>query len=180
MKRPFLIPLGMAIAMIASATPASFATNSPTASPTISNPYGAGAIDPASPNDPILSITNGTKTRKFTMRDLLAMHPTVISIFEPFVKKRQKFTVIPLSNLFEKLAISTTSTVVTKALNNYVYKNKASSFIAATGYLAIKRNGRDIPYDQGGPIRLIYPDTSRWSKSLDPWNWSLSSITATK
>ena len=35
-----------------------------------------------------------------------------------------------------------------------------------------------IPYDQGGPIRIIYPDSSRWSKFLDPWNWSLTRITA--
>ena len=180
MKRSFLISAGVAISMMAPATPASFATNSPTVAPTMSNPYGAGAVDPASPNDPILTIKNGTKTLKFTMRNLLAMHPTEISIFEPFVKKRQKFTVISLSKLFDKLAIRATSTVVTKALNNYIYKNKASLFIEANGYLAIKRNGKDIPYDQGGPIRLIYPDTSSWSKSLDPWNWSLSSITATK
>ena len=114
------------------------------------------------------------------MKNLMAMNPTVISIFEPFVKKRQKFTVIPLAMLFEKLGIRSNSTVATKALNDYVYKNKASAFVAASGYLAIKRNGTDIPYDEGGPIRLVYPDTSSWSKSLDPWNWSLSSITTNR
>ena len=184
MKRRHLISFGVALTLFMGVSPNSFGAGSPapTATPSVSkgNPYGAGAIDPAGPNDPILTITNGSRTQKFTMKNLKAMHPTEISIYEPFVKKRQKFTVIPLAKLFEKLGILSSSTVITKALNDYVYKNKASAFVAANGYLAIKRNGTEIPYDEGGPIRLIYPDTSIWSKSLDPWNWSLSSIIVKK
>lgn len=163
-------------------TPSAFSTGSlkPTAKPLKSNPYGAGTVDPAGPNEPILTITNGSKTQKFTMKNLLEMNPIAISIYEPFVKKRQKFTVISFEKLFEKLGISSNSTVTTKALNNYVYKNKASAFVAASGYLAIKRNGSDIPYDEGGPIRLVYPDTSSWTKSLDAWNWSIRSITTNR
>jgi DMSO/TMAO reductase YedYZ molybdopterin-dependent catalytic subunit len=48
--------------------------------------------------------------------------------------------------------------------------------LTANGYVAIKRNGVDIPYDQGGPIRLVFADNSVWAKNLDAWNWSLSSI----
>ena len=182
MKKANVILTGVAIALVMSVTPSAFSAGSPTptAKPTKSNPYGAGTVDPAGPNEPILTITNGNKTQKFTMKNLLAMNPTVISIYEPFVKKRQKFTVIPLAKLFEKLGINSNSSVTTKALNNYVYKNKASAFVAASGYLAIKRNGSDIPYDEGGPIRLVYPDTSSWSKSLDSWNWSISSITSNR
>lgn len=184
MTRTHLISFGVALTLFMGLSPSSLGAESPTptATPTASksNPYGAGAVDPAGPNDPILTITNGSKTQKFTMKSLMAMHPTEISIFEPFVKKRQKFTVIPLAKLFEKVGILPSSTVITKALNNYVYKNKASAFITANGYLAIKRKGTEIPYDEGGPVRLIYPDTSIWSKSLDPWNWSLSSISVKK
>ena len=180
MKKANAILTGVAIALVMNIMPSAFSAGSPTPTATKSNPYGGGTVDPAGPNEPILTITNGSKTRKFTMKNLLAMNPAVISIFEPFVKKRQKFTVIPLAKLFEKLGINLNSTVTTKALNDYVYKNKASAFVAASGYLAIKRNGTDIPYDEGGPIRLVYPDTSSWSKSLDPWNWSLSSITTNR
>ncbi|MBC7463149.1 MAG: hypothetical protein H7227_02695 [Actinobacteria bacterium] len=153
-------------------------TSSP--KPSVSNPYGAGAIDPAGPNDPILVVTGSSKSQKFTMKDLLALKPIKISLFEPFVKKRQQFSVIRLSYLFKTMEIKSGEKVVTKALNNYEYVNTALEFMAANGYLAIKRNGLDIPYDQGGPIRLVYPDSSKWSKSLDPWNWSLASISVRK
>ncbi len=162
------------------ALPTSNAASSPSPIPSATNPYGGGSVDSAGPNESILTLTNGALVKKFTMQQLIALHPTVISIYEPFVKKRQKFTVVSLSVLFKLVGIKSGSTVITKALNDYVYSNKAVEFTSALGYLAIKRNGVDIPYDQGGPIRIVYPDSSKWAKSLDPWNWSLNSISVKK
>jgi hypothetical protein len=81
-----------------------------------------------------------------------------------------------MKSLFALVGISGNDKVATRALNDYVYSNTASKFLAANGYVAIKRNGVDIPYDQGGPIRLVFADNSIWAKNLDAWNWSLSSI----
>jgi hypothetical protein len=104
------------------------------------------------------------------------MKQETITIYEPFLKKRQSFSVIPLKTFFAFLGIKGGDKVITTALNDYIYSNTAAQFIAADGYLAIKREGAAIGYDQGGPIRIIYPDKSKWAKNLDAWNWSLSSI----
>ena len=174
-KRTFLAVAGAVVVSFALSTLPSSAT--PTPSPhSTTNPYGTGAIDPAGPNDAVLTLHNGTKKRSLTYKALLEMHSSVITIYEPFVKKTQTFTVIPLSLLFNQVGIKGSDTVVTTALNAYGYTNKAVNFIRAQGYLAIKRGGLPIPYDEGGPIRLIYPKLSSWSKLLDPWNWSLSDI----
>lgn len=182
MRRLVIANVALLFVISISLAPSAIAATKPSPSPvsTSKNPYGAGTVDPAGPNDPILTITNGKKSQNFTMKNLMAMHPTVISIFEPFVKKRQKFSVIPLATLFKKLNIPTSAHVMTKALNEYVYTNTASGFIAAKGYLAVKLNGADIPYDQGGPIRIVYPDNSIWAKLADPWNWSMRSISVKK
>ena len=45
--------------------------------------------------------------------------------------------------------------------------------------VATKRDDAPIPYNQGGPIRLVYPDGSKLSSVLDAWNWSLVSINVT-
>ncbi len=45
--------------------------------------------------------------------------------------------------------------------------------------IATKRDGAPIPYDQGGPIRIVFPDGTPLSSNLDAWNWSLASITMT-
>jgi hypothetical protein len=146
----------------------------PSASP--SNPYGAAPIDPPALTDPLLTVSKGSTSSVLTMTQLIALGTSDISIYEPFVKQRQTFTVIPLTKIFALASISGSDSVDTKALNDYVYTNTAAKFVAAKGYLAIKRNGLDIPFDQGGPIRIVFPDDSTWTKFLDPWNWSLSSI----
>jgi hypothetical protein len=140
------------------------------------NPYGTATIDPAAPNEIILTISKGSRKVEFAYPRLLKLKHSTISIYEPFLEKRQTFTVIRLQTLFNFAGISGKDVVLTKALNDYIFTGSASDFIASQGYLAIKRNGSPISYDQGGPIRIVFPDDSKWSKNLDAWNWSLSTI----
>lgn len=179
-KLLFLLPLVVLILTgCGSATSSTYpvkGTTTPTPSASPSNPYGAAPVDPPAPTDPILTLSKGSKSMTLTMAKLLSLGTSEISIYEPFVKLRQSFTVIPLATLFKMVGISGAEKVMTKALNDYVYTNTAAKFLSANGYLAVKRNGIDIPFDQGGPIRIVFPDGSTWSHFLDPWNWSLSSI----
>ena len=140
------------------------------------NPYGVSNVDPAGPNEVILTVSKGKKKVTFTTSQLMALKSSTISIYEPFVKRRQSFTVIPLETFFKLVGISGSDKVNTKALNDYVYTNTAKKFIEAKTFVAIKRSGNPIGYDEGGPIRLIFGDNSKWAKYLDAWNWSLISI----
>jgi hypothetical protein len=140
------------------------------------NPYGTGTIDPAAPNEVILTITKGSRVVEFAYPRLQKLKLSTITIYEPFLKKRQSFSVIPLKTLFAFAGISGKDQVKTTALNDYIFVESAENFVSAGAYLAIKINGQPIGYDQGGPIRLIFSDKSKWSKNLDAWNWSLASI----
>ena len=140
------------------------------------NPYGGTAISPPAPTEVIFSITNGSLLKTYSMNDLRKMKPVSLAIYEPFVKKRQTFLAIPLSTFVKEAKISSAAKLSTIALNDYVYDNSVSNFIKAKAYIAIARSGKPIAYDQGGPIRIIFPTGSMWSKNLDPWNWSLRSI----
>jgi len=140
------------------------------------NPYGGAKVSPPAPTEVILTISKGSVSKKLSMNDLMAMKSTTITIHEPFVKKVQSFRVITLKSLFALVAINGADKVQTVALNDYIYTNTASSFLTAGGYLAITRSGKPIGYDQGGPIRIIFADKSKWAKFLDPWNWSLKKI----
>jgi hypothetical protein len=163
------------ISILSFAAPLSCTTISE-ASQVATNPYGASTIDPAGPNEVILTVSSKSLTKTYKYADLVKLAKQDLIIHEPFLKKVQKFRVIPLATLFAASKISASSQVVTQALNDYIYTNKASTFVKAKGYLAIQRTDKEIPYDQGGPIRIIYPDNSTWAKFLDPWNWSISSI----
>jgi hypothetical protein len=148
----------------------------PSATAADKNPYGTSTVDPAGPNEVIFTIYKGSRKAEFTVAKLLKMKSSVVSIYEPFIKKRQTFTVIPMKNFFALAGISGNDKVITTALNDYTYSNTAAKFIAANAYVAIKRDGKPISYDQGGPLRLVFDDQSKWAKQLDAWNWSLASI----
>jgi hypothetical protein len=148
----------------------------PSSAATYSNPYGGVKVPPPSENEIILTVIKGKSSKSLSMKDLKAMKSVTIKIDEPFVKKTQTFKAIPLKNLFAFVGIKGSDKVQTIALNDYIYTNTAANFITSDGYLAFARTGKPIGYDQGGPIRIIFPDDSRWAKFLDPWNWSLKSL----
>ena len=164
-----VIAVGVSAMMFFAFAPAATAADT-------TNPYGTSNVDPAGPNEVIFTVSKGSKKVQFTSAKLNKLKTTTITIYEPFLKKPQTFTVVTMKSLFALVGISGNEKVSTRALNDYVYTNTAAKFNAANAYIAIKRNGADIPYDQGGPIRLVFPDNSIWAKNLDAWNWSLSSI----
>lgn len=168
MKRTLalVLTMGLVLSLPASLSQAAESTN----------PYGSTTVDPAAPNEVIFTVSKGKRKSTFTYNQLTKLKSKTITIYEPFLKKRQTFTVIPIQQFFTLVGISGSDKVETRALNDYAYINTASQFIKAGALVAIKRSGKEIPYDQGGPIRLIYSDKSSWSKELDAWNWSLDSI----
>jgi hypothetical protein len=168
MKKAAAIVLSIALTLILAPLTANAETK---------NPYGTSKIDPAGPNEVIFTVSKGNKKALFTTIKLSKMKSSVISIYEPFLKKRQRFTVIPIKNFFTFVGISGKDKVMTIALNDYLYSNTAANFLANNAYIAIKRDGVDIPYDQGGPLRIIFADNSKWAKNLDAWNWSLAALT---
>ena len=148
----------------------------PSANAADANPYGGAKVAPPAPTETILVISKGSVSKNLSMNDLKAMKSSTLVIHEPFVKRVQSFRVIPLKTLFALAGIKGADKVQTIALNDYIYTNTSDNFTTAQGYLAITRSGKAIGYDQGGPIRIIFPDKSKWAKFLDPWNWSLKMI----
>ena len=92
--------LSTATGLVLAATGASTAANKPAANPYL--PYGATPIDPPGANTTVLTIRAHGKSKSYRMVDLLAQKSSSVTINEPFVKKVQSFTVIPLASLFSQ------------------------------------------------------------------------------
>ncbi len=159
----------------------SSSAGSPTtqASASTTNPYGVPSIDPPAPNEAVLQVKGGAAPLSLTLDQLDALGNTTITIDEPFVKKRQTFSGVPLATLLSKAGIPTTATINTVAVNDYHYAAPAGTMVASEALIATRRDGAPIPYDQGGPIRIVFPDGTPLSSVLDAWNWSLASISVT-
>lgn len=177
-----VLALGAALAGCSSADPAP-GSSSETASPSVSSttPYGTLAIDPAGPDEPVLEVDGGSSGhQEFTLVQLEALGTTTITVDEPFVKRRQSFTGVPMSTILAKAGIAGGVRITTHALNDYDYVDVASAFTGSDALVATQRDASRIPLDQGGPIRIVYPDGSALSNVLDAWNWSLASLEVTR
>ncbi|MEI6648393.1 MAG: molybdopterin-dependent oxidoreductase [Actinomycetes bacterium] len=175
-----LIPATLTLIVLSGCSSTTKPTALPTvasASPSPTNPYGAAPVDPPGPNEPILTLGKGKKSIKLTLKAIAALGTKKYTIFEPFQKSQQTFTAVTLKQLFDLVGISGTDSVTTYALNDYKFVDTAVSLINSNALLAIARADKAIPYDQGGPIRIIFPAKQKLTSFLDAWNWSLSSIT---
>jgi hypothetical protein len=143
----------------------------------VTNPYGAGLVDPSEPGEPILHLDIRGNVTEFSLESLKKLPATTVELFEPFIKTRLSFTGVSLAVLFDTAGIKADDEVDTRALNEYRYVNAAGKFTASDGLLAYEQNGLSIPMDRGGPIRIVFPDGTPLSTVLDAWNWALSSIT---
>ncbi|TXI37468.1 MAG: hypothetical protein E6Q56_10570 [Mycobacterium sp.] len=153
------------------------ASSSAPAAATTTNPYGVSSIDPAGPDEPVLTVSGGSTPLSLTLDGLNALGDVSVTVDEPFVKKRQTFRGVPIAAVLAKAGIPDTATIETVALNDYHYASPVAPMVQSEGLIATERDGAPIPYEQGGPIRIVYPDGTPLSQILDAWNWSLASIT---
>jgi hypothetical protein len=112
------------------------------------------------------------------MGQLTEAATTTLTVDEPFVNQRIEFTGIPMAELFAPAGIQGATVVETVALNDYVYSAPANVFTDSNAIVAVGQAGGDIPIEQGGPIRIVFPDGSPGASNLDAWNWSLERIEA--
>lgn len=172
-----LCALVLGLAACSSSESSTSTTEKPGKATTTSNPYGAGAVDPPGPTDVVLFVTGPGGTKEFTMDQLTALGTKELTIYEPFVKRNIAFTGVPMAAIFGTVGIEGDVRLNTEALNEYIYdKSTAADFVGSDGLIAVAQEGKPVPVDQGGPIRIIFPNGSKLSKNLDAWNWSLEKI----
>lgn len=146
---------------------------------TTKNPYGADIqVDPPAPGESVLTVTGPAGEKTYSLEQIEALGPQTVTINEPFVNKKQTFTAVPMEALLAPSGLTGSQMIDTTAINEYVYSNTAESFVSGGALLAYELDGKPIPYDQGGPVRIIFADDAPGASNLDAWNWSLSSISA--
>ncbi|MEZ5115472.1 MAG: molybdopterin-dependent oxidoreductase [Candidatus Nanopelagicales bacterium] len=177
-----LMGLVAALATASCASPP--ATDSPTATATpvatataTENPYGGAPVDPPGPGEAVLVVipSSGPEVA-LTMAELESLGTRSVTLDEPFVHQRQEFTGVPLATVVEQAGIPASAEVVTRALNDYEYADTVADLVGSDALIATSRDGAAIPFDQGGPIRLVFPDGSALATNLDAWNWSLAEV----
>ncbi len=96
---------------------------------------------------------------------------------EPFLKRRVTFEGVLLSDLLAVAGVpDSASKVSLTALDDYKVDFKVADVRSSQMLLATKADGKHMPVDRSGPIRIVFPDSSSLGRNPDLWIWSVSSM----
>lgn len=138
---------------------------------------------PPSPAQPVLTVTgritnqNDTRGALFDVSDLESMPTRTMEVHEPFLKKRVTFSGVDMADVLAAVGIEPGArTAHLTALDDYQVDLDLAMLGTDGILLATRDSGAPIQIDEGGPIRLIFPDGHATGANSDLWIWSIGSI----
>lgn len=142
------------------------------------NPYGeAPSLDASDQSASALTVVPADAApRELQVADLVALGSRELTVNEPFVKRQQTFTGTPLADVLTATGIPPQATLDTVGADDYVFSAPVAQFVESGALLAYEVDGAPISPEDGGPIRLVYPDGTVMSGNPDAWTWRLVSL----
>ena len=124
-----------------------------------------------------IGAANKGKTLELDLASLEQMRWVRLETAEPFLKRRVTFEGVLLSDLLAVADVpDTASTVSLTALDDYKVDFKVADVRSSQMLLATKADGKHMPVDRSGPIRIVFPDSSSMGRNPDLWIWSVASM----
>jgi hypothetical protein len=143
----------------------------------------AGEKISAPKGEVVLTVTGdiGTANKgsklELDVASLEKMRQVRVEAAEPFLKRRVTFEGVLLSDLLAVAgAPDSASKVSLTALDDYKVDFKVADVRSSQMLLATKADGKHMPVDRSGPIRIVFPDSSSLGRNPDLWIWSVSSM----
>jgi len=124
-----------------------------------------------------IGTANKGKKLELDLASLEKMRRVRVEAAEPFLKRRVTFEGVLLSDLLEVAGVpDAASTVSLTALDDYKVDFKVSDIRSSQMLLATRADGKHMPVDRSGPIRIVFPDGSTLGRNPDLWIWSVESM----
>ena len=124
-----------------------------------------------------IGAANKGKKLELDLASLESMRRVRLEAAEPFLKRRVMFEGVLLSDLLEVAGVpDSASKVSLTALDDYKVDFTVDDVRSSQMLLATKADGKHMPVDRSGPIRIVFPDSSSLGRNPDLWIWSVSSM----
>jgi hypothetical protein len=121
---------------------------------------------------------NNGKRLDLDLASLEKMRRVRLEAAEPFLKRRVMFEGVLLADLLAVAGVPESATKVSlTALDDYKVDFSVADVRSSQMLLATKADGKHMPVDRSGPIRIVFPDASSLGRNPDLWIWSVSSMT---
>jgi hypothetical protein len=96
---------------------------------------------------------------------------------EPFLKRKVTFEGVLLSDLLAVAGVTDNASKINMtALDDYKVDFTVADARSSQMLLATKADGKRMPVDKAGPIRIVFPDSSSLGRNPDLWIWSVATM----
>jgi hypothetical protein len=96
---------------------------------------------------------------------------------EPFLKRKVTFEGVLLSDLLAVAGVQgSASKINMTALDDYKVDFTVADARSSQMLLATKADGKPMPVDKAGPVRIVFPDSSSLGRNPDLWIWSVATM----
>ena len=124
-----------------------------------------------------IGTANKGKKLELDLASLEKMRQVRVEAAEPFLKRRVTFEGVLLADLLKVAGVpDSASTVSLTALDDYKVDFKLSDVRSSQMLLATKADGKHMPVDRSGPIRIVFPDSATLGRNPDLWIWSVATM----
>jgi hypothetical protein len=124
-----------------------------------------------------IGAANKGKELALDLASLEQMRRVRMEAAEPFLKRRVMFEGVLLSDLLAVAGVpDSASKISLTALDDYKVDFKVADVRSSQMLLATKADGKHMPIDKSGPIRIVFPDSSSLGRNPDLWIWSVASM----
>lgn len=165
------------------ATPSAATPNASTPQVVDDGSLAAGEKISAPEGEVVLTVTgdigtaNKGKRLELDLASLEKMRRVRLEAAEPFLKRRVTFEGVLLSDLLAVAGVpESASKVSLTALDDYKVDFKLADVRSSQMLLATKADGKHMPVDRSGPIRIVFPDSASLGRNPDLWIWSVTSM----
>jgi hypothetical protein len=120
---------------------------------------------------------NQGKKLALDLASLEQMRTVKLETTEPYLKKKLTFQGVLLADLLAlaKVPASATKLHVT-ALDDYKVDFNLADIRSNQMLLATKTDGKHMPVERAGPIRIVFPEASTLGRNPNLWIWSISTM----
>jgi hypothetical protein len=185
-----LVMVALVVALAVAACGGKDEAAPPAAAPSASTPQvvddgslAAGQEIAAPKGEVVLTVTgdigtaNEGKKLALDLASLEQMRRVRLEAAEPFLKRRVMFEGVLLSDLLAVAGVpDSASKISLTALDDYKVDFKMADVRSSQMLLATKADGKHMPVDRSGPIRVVFPDSSSLGRNPDLWIWSVESM----
>jgi len=102
------------------------------------------------------------------------------TVFEPFVNRELEMSGVPIATLLTAAGIDTGADLVWTALDDYQVTFSGGAAARENAILATRVDGEPISIADGGPIRIVFPDSDGpLGRDSNQWIWSIERVSVT-